>query len=535
MANLNEITKKLNDAADALQHLASEQVKVVEHSVLSFINSSSLIKQEEKNRKTFNSIRDRNKELLDTTETKLFKKRKSFYSSFSSLFSKSDKQITNTKSILKKFGQDTIKIFSKGLSNNSSNTNNITNDNTNDFLRTDEDSNEIQIELLTSINNKIASLSNPSSGGLFDFLMNGIPKILSMGTAAEVAGGVGAAGAGAGLLAKYKKWFKLPIAEKVKPAATIIGKNLKRIATPKRLLGAAGMSLAAGAIGLSNYESPSEEDANVEARAKGGKVAGNVPYLVGEKGPELFVPNNSGNIKTNYETNNITTEMFKTYSDKQISNIDDSLSITMEKFSKPFDKNIKKYSTSVNDQFKTFNDTFKSGWGFISDGFKNIFSKLNPFSGSNNSTSSGDGTVSTSDVDDKTLNTVNSIKVAPNSKLSDKVEANDSNTNSINLNNPSSNITRSFYGDYNVKETGIRKIHAGEMVIPANDSELLRATSELKSNYSISSPQEKSKTKLSEDFWMKVFVPAFANAIKIDKGTIKIPTRIVENSANPFG
>lgn len=534
MANLNEITKKLNDAADALQHLASEQVKVVEHSVLSFINSSSLIKQEEKNRKTFNSIRDRNKELLDTTETKLFKKRKSFYSSFSSLFSKSDKQITNTKSILKKFGQDTIKIFSKGLSNNSSNTNNITNDNTNDFLRTDEDSNEIQIELLTSINNKIASLSNPSSGGLFDFLMNGIPKILSMGTAAEVAGGVGAAGAGAGLLAKYKKWFKLPIAEKVKPAATIIGKNLKRIATPKRLLGAAGMSLAAGAIGLSNYESPSEEDANVEARAKGGKVAGNVPYLVGEKGPELFVPNNSGNIKTNYETNNITTEMFKTYSDKQISNIDDSLSITMEKFSKPFDKNIKKYSTSVNDQFKTFNDTFQSGWGFISDGFKKIVNKLNPFSSGDNSTSSSDGTISPPTVDDKTLSVVNSAP--PQISLRSNDTSNGSSTTpSPSLANPNADVPRSFYGDYNVKETGIRKIHAGEMVIPANDSELLRATSELKSNYSISSPQEKSKTKLSEDFWMKVFVPAFANAIKIDKGTIKIPTRIVENSANPFG
>jgi len=79
MANLNEITKKLNDAANALQSLASEQVKVVEHSVLSFINSSELIKKEDRKRDSFNSICDRNKEVLDTTESNLFKKRKSFY------------------------------------------------------------------------------------------------------------------------------------------------------------------------------------------------------------------------------------------------------------------------------------------------------------------------------------------------------------------------------------------------------------------------------------------------------------------------
>lgn len=533
MANLNEITKKLNDAANALQSLASEQVKVVEHSVLSFINSSELIKKEDRKRDSFNSICDRNKEVLDTTESNLFKKRKSFYSSFSSLFSKSDKQITNTKSILKKFGQDTIKIFSKGLSNNSSNTNNITNDNTNDFLRTDKDSNEIQIELLTSINNKIASLSSPASGGLFDFLMNGIPKILSMGTAAEVAGGVGAAGVGAGMLAKYKKWFKLPAAEKLKPAASFVGKNLKRLATPKKLLGAAGISLAAGAIGLSNNES-SDDNSEIEARAKGGKVAGNIPYLVGEKGPELFVPNNSGDIKNNSITNNITEEMFKTYSDKQVDLIDTGLSKSVEKFSKPFDKNIKKYSTSVNDQFKTFNDTFQSGWDFISDGFKKIVNKLNPFSSGDNSTSSSDGTISPPTVDDKTLSVVNSAP--PQISLRSNDTSNGSSTTpSPSLANPNADVPRSFYGDYNVRSTGIRKLHAGEMVIPSDDSELLRAVSELKSNYSISSSPAISKSKLSEDFWMKTFVPAFASAIKIDRGSVSVPTRLVENSTNPFG
>jgi hypothetical protein len=38
----------------------------------------------------------------------------------------------------------------------------------------------------------------------------------------------------------------------------------------------------------------------VEKKAKGGPVSGGSPYIVGEKGPELFVPNSSGNIVPNH-------------------------------------------------------------------------------------------------------------------------------------------------------------------------------------------------------------------------------------------
>jgi hypothetical protein len=44
-------------------------------------------------------------------------------------------------------------------------------------------------------------------------------------------------------------------------------------------------------------------------RALGGPVMGNTPYIVGERGPELFVPNSSGKIVPNNELgggNNIT-------------------------------------------------------------------------------------------------------------------------------------------------------------------------------------------------------------------------------------
>ena len=36
-------------------------------------------------------------------------------------------------------------------------------------------------------------------------------------------------------------------------------------------------------------------------KAKGGPVKGGSPYVVGEKGPELFVPGSSGNIVPNHE------------------------------------------------------------------------------------------------------------------------------------------------------------------------------------------------------------------------------------------
>ena len=36
-------------------------------------------------------------------------------------------------------------------------------------------------------------------------------------------------------------------------------------------------------------------------KAAGGPVSGGTPYIVGEKGPELFVPGSSGNIVPNHE------------------------------------------------------------------------------------------------------------------------------------------------------------------------------------------------------------------------------------------
>ena len=58
--------------------------------------------------------------------------------------------------------------------------------------------------------------------------------------------------------------------------------------------------------GGEQYTGPgSEEDLNpLHQRARGGPVAGGQPYLVGERGPEMFVPGSSGNIIPNNQITN---------------------------------------------------------------------------------------------------------------------------------------------------------------------------------------------------------------------------------------
>ena len=41
----------------------------------------------------------------------------------------------------------------------------------------------------------------------------------------------------------------------------------------------------------------------LKGMAKGGPVSGKTPYMVGEKGPELFVPNSAGSIVPNNKLN----------------------------------------------------------------------------------------------------------------------------------------------------------------------------------------------------------------------------------------
>ena len=80
---------------------------------------------------------------------------------------------------------------------------------------------------------------------------------------------------------------------------------LKRMDTPAA---ATSILLAAGnSPELSGSAPRNVLGANAyDKRAAGGPVTGNSPYLVGERGPELFVPPQSGSIKSNMDTMGMT-------------------------------------------------------------------------------------------------------------------------------------------------------------------------------------------------------------------------------------
>jgi lambda family phage tail tape measure protein len=69
------------------------------------------------------------------------------------------------------------------------------------------------------------------------------------------------------------------------------------------LLGKAIIGGTGGTSGTGNLLSNVAKNNFVGPRAAGGPVQGNKPYVVGEQGPELFVPNSAGSIMTNASMN----------------------------------------------------------------------------------------------------------------------------------------------------------------------------------------------------------------------------------------
>ena len=62
-----------------------------------------------------------------------------------------------------------------------------------------------------------------------------------------------------------------------------------------------GTAKSTGASSGSNTV-PSSSLPNIKGKAIGGSVIQNIPYIVGERGPELFVPQTSGTIVPNNKT-----------------------------------------------------------------------------------------------------------------------------------------------------------------------------------------------------------------------------------------
>ena len=80
-------------------------------------------------------------------------------------------------------------------------------------------------------------------------------------------------------------------------AGMMAGAAAGQLLIPIPVLGAlVGGALGAGVFGAAGYGLGSLADKDVAGKAEGGPVNPNTPYIVGEKGPELFMPKNAGDI-----------------------------------------------------------------------------------------------------------------------------------------------------------------------------------------------------------------------------------------------
>lgn len=80
-------------------------------------------------------------------------------------------------------------------------------------------------------------------------------------------------------------------------AGMMAGAAAGQLLIPIPVLGAlVGGALGAGVFGAAGYGLGALADKDVAGRAAGGPVNPNTPYIVGEKGPELFMPKNAGDI-----------------------------------------------------------------------------------------------------------------------------------------------------------------------------------------------------------------------------------------------
>lgn len=374
-----------------------------------------------------------------------------------------------------------------------------------DFTRHDNDNPEqTELKLLRSIDDKLSKLKLGGDGGLFDLLAKGLPKLLSMAGTAATVGEAGAAGAaGVGIASKLGKWFP-----KLGKFGETAGKVLTKVKNPKVAIPLmAGTALLGGIGYMSSNEGADQpptqtQPQEVEGRYSGGTVKKGTPYVVGEKGQELFMPDTNGTIIPNDKlkesslgTKKSLLDAFKTVVGAVNTKFKSFKEIIIEAWQK-----IKNYVLGVYNNAK---DTVKEKVQTVLSAPKTAFNYVkNLITGTPQETPTTPPPVGTQQV-------TNQILVPPATTQ-----------NNVGPSTPDvGTLPQRYHGEYNVPDTRLYKVHNDEMVVPAHQAEIVRSAAELNSNYSLPSsvPQQTKKMKLDEGFWINKFVPAFANAIKVDK------------------
>lgn len=230
-----------------------------------------------------------------------------------------------------------------------------------------------EYKLLKTIDDKMSKNKiTGESGGLFDLLANGLKDITEVikTAAGDVAlGGLGLAGGGLGaILAKAKA---IPGAKAIGKVATFVAEHPTKT------------GLVAGGLGLAGYGASQvlgSEDS--ENRESGGKIEKNKPYIVGEAGPELIIPNSNGNVLPNDKiSTKLTKDQFnklrlsqKNRAGEFVQDIKSGLesyfkpaTLSMNKYFKTYTDDYTTYKTEVKDSMLTIFDTLKKWWQDLKD------------------------------------------------------------------------------------------------------------------------------------------------------------------------
>jgi CRISPR/Cas system CMR subunit Cmr6 (Cas7 group RAMP superfamily) len=241
-----------------------------------------------------------------------------------------------------------------------------------------------EYKLLKSIDGKMDKFKvTGESGGIFELISTAIQEIGDVvksvaGDAALGGLGLGAGGLGA-ILAKAKK---IPGAKALGTAGKMVVKNP----------GKAG--LVAGGVALAGYGASQFLGDEVEARENGGRVEKGKPYLVGEAGPELVVPNHNGTVLPNDKiSTNLTREQFsklnlaqKNRSQSFVQDIKSGLesyfkpaTISMNKYFKNYTEDYETYKTEIKDSILTVFDSLKKWWEDLKDVGRTVGDKAKTF------------------------------------------------------------------------------------------------------------------------------------------------------------
>lgn len=381
----------------------------------------------------------------------------------------------------------------------------------NDYIRKSDsgDVQEEQLKVLREIDSKIDKLSMAGSGSIFDLLLNGVQGMLSKALGLSL-GGLGAAG-GVGALGGLGKLGGLlkgvGKAGRLGRLAKVAGGALK--AKSPILMGA----ILAGGLGYGLYKSFSNDDEEenseeVSPRKSGGVVKSDSMYLVGERGPELFSPDSNGSIIPNHK-------LFKNDDVKTPKNFDVSY---INDFKEGFNKNLGLLVGKFNDSFKHFGEVISDGVGDwfknVKDDIKSLVERMLKIPGT--------AIDKVKEISGNIIDKVKDLFKAP----PDFVPKTESKPYLYNVNNPNDFSTL--------------KIPQPQITIQSNPSDNksedlgnVVTNPVIENNVDIKSiPTIDYSSDLTQEFWLKEFIPSFTTMIKIKP---RVQNNVYKVSSDPFG